>query len=136
MVSRTSRPSTREPFALLEPYAVAGTLLAGLASWLGVEQGEVPALVLVCWFLFLVDRPGAGVATRDAWRWPVCVTVAGLAGVLTILREGDPFLLRITAGEMAALLSLLSAGAPFLLLPQYRGGELADRRARRRALRG
>lgn len=111
--------------ANLEPYAVGGALLAGFASWVGLEHGTVPSLVLVCWFLFLADRRAptrGGFPTSDhrsflEWGIATSTTAVGWAleigpwlGARLPLGIGAP-------GSSELLLAVLAALAPFLVLP-------------------
>ena len=111
----------------IEPYVVATTLLAGMGTIVGVGLGTVPPLVLLTWFLFLVNRQPGSAAPRvgafacaDRRSWGLSVLSLG-AGI--VLAVGSSLDLRfLSMGWLGArwaelALAFLGVGIPSAVLP-------------------
>ena len=96
--------------ATLEPYAVAFTLVSGGISALGCPLGSVPALVVMCWFLFLVTASETPAKPRLRGLLPAFLSA--VAGIAIFLLPMIPLGLRY------ASFAWLAAGLSWLLLPR------------------
>lgn len=112
--TRAVRPPSAQLIAL-EPYAVAVAAVMGGYAALREAEGAALPLVVLCWVLFLLDRPRAPLRS---WGPPGAAAVAGAL----VLCGSNGWL---PSGIAQALFALLSAGAAYLLLPDPRlGSEL------------
>lgn len=122
MRARSSGPVERSisgpgrSLATLEPYAVMVAVVVGMISAGGGPHGATPALVALCWVLFLWVEAGdtipGGGGLRSVRPWIPSLLCAALAGCLLV----EPWLF-LAQGTREALAAVSGAGLAYLLLP-------------------